>query len=77
MSKWNVWAYGMGHFLNDLCAACWFNYLSIYLKNINPIVQGSGAGKATGLVLLSGQIADGIATPLVGYLSDNTKSRLG
>ena len=37
LSERNVWAYGVGHFMNDLCAACWFNFLSIYLKNINPI----------------------------------------
>jgi hypothetical protein len=54
LSKLNEWAYGMGHVLNDMCAACWFNYLSIYLKNINPVIAGGGAGKATGLVLLSG-----------------------
>jgi hypothetical protein len=42
----NVWAYGvgkyfkinlLGHFMNDLCSACWFNYLLVYLKTINPI----------------------------------------
>ena len=27
----------MGHFLNDLTAACWFNFLLIYLTHINPI----------------------------------------
>jgi len=35
----NCWAYGVGHFLNDLCAACWFNFLLIYLTYINPIDQ--------------------------------------
>ena len=37
LSKANEWAYGMGHFFNDLTASCWFNFLLIYLKNINPI----------------------------------------
>ena len=27
--------------------------------------------------LLAGQIADGIATPIVGYLSDRTKTKYG
>ena len=27
--------------------------------------------------LLAGQIADGIATPIVGYLSDKTKTKYG
>jgi len=30
-----------------------------------------------GIVLLSGQIADGLATPLVGVLSDKTRTRIG
>jgi Na+/melibiose symporter-like transporter len=29
------------------------------------------------IVLLAGQIADGIATPLVGYYSDKTNSKWG
>jgi hypothetical protein len=33
----NNWAYGVGHFLNDLAAACWFNFLLVYLTNFNPI----------------------------------------
>ena len=33
----HIWAYGVGHFLNDLCAAAWFNFLLIYLTAINPI----------------------------------------
>jgi len=28
-------------------------------------------------VLLSGQIADGIATPIVGYYSDKVNTRIG
>ena len=37
LSPRNIWAYGTGHFMNDLCSACWFNYLLVYLKTINPI----------------------------------------
>jgi hypothetical protein len=37
LTKTNEWAYGVGHFLNDLTAACWFNFLLIYLNSINPI----------------------------------------
>lgn len=29
------------------------------------------------IVLLSGQIADGISTPFVGYFSDKTETRIG
>jgi Na+/melibiose symporter-like transporter len=41
-----------------------------YLKNI---VKTSAAPTA----LLVGQISDGIATPIVGYFSDRTKTKYG
>jgi len=34
-------------------------------------------GKFFRLVFLSGQISDGVSTPLFGYLSDKTNTRLG
>lgn len=60
----------MGHFLNDLTAACWFNYLLFFLKTV---VKTSAASTA----LLAGQICDGIATPIVGFLSDSSNTRFG
>ena len=33
-----VWAYGVGHFINDLVAACWFNNLFFFLQK--TFVQG-------------------------------------
>ena len=65
-----VWAYGVGHFINDLVAACWFNYLFFFLKRV---VKTDAASTA----LLSGQICDGIATPIVGILSDKITTRFG
>lgn len=62
--------YGVGHFINDLVAACWFNYLFFFLKRV---VKTPAAASA----LLAGQIADGVATPLVGYLSDRMKTKYG
>lgn len=53
-----------------LVAACWFNYLFFFLKRV---VKTPAAPSA----LLAGQIADGIATPLVGYFSDRTKTKFG
>jgi len=70
LSNTKVLGYGVGHFINDLVAACWFNYLFFFLKRV---VQTPAAASA----LLAGQIADGIATPLVGYLSDRTKTKYG
>lgn len=65
-----VWAYGVGHFINDLVAACWFNYLFFFLKKV---VKTDAASTA----LLAGQLCDGIATPVVGILSDRTHTRFG
>lgn len=62
--------YGVGHFINDLVAACWFNYLFFFLKRV---VQTPAAAYA----ILGGQLADGIATPIVGYLSDKYSTRFG
>lgn len=59
--------YAVGHFLNDLCASMWFTYLLVYYHAVLGF-QNSYAG----LLLLIGQIADGVCTPLIGYESDRT-----
>ncbi|EAR84718.2 MFS transporter (macronuclear) [Tetrahymena thermophila SB210] len=64
------WAYSVGHFMNDLTAACWFNYLLYWLKQVLQFQYASWS-------MLSGQIFDAISTPLVGYLSDKTNTRFG
>ncbi len=65
-----IWAYGVGHFINDLVAACWFNFLFYYLKRVVETPASNAA-------LLSGQLCDGIATPIVGYISDKYNTRWG
>ena len=60
-----VAAYSVGHVNNDLCACMWFVYLTWYLNNVVGL-----SDSLTGLCLLSGQITDGITTPIVGLLSD-------
>ncbi|XP_041912977.1 major facilitator superfamily domain-containing protein 12a isoform X1 [Alosa sapidissima] len=60
-------SYAVGHFLNDLCASMWFTYLLVYYHS----VLGFGNTYA-GILLLVGQIADGVCTPLIGYESDRT-----
>ena len=65
-------AYSVGHFANDLCASMWFIYLSYYLISVVKLEQS-----ISGLCLLSGQIADGITTPIVGYLSDKIACKYG
>jgi Na+/melibiose symporter-like transporter len=68
----NIVSYGVGHFMNDLCASCWFYFLSYYLIEILKIGETNA-----GYVMLSGQLADAFATPLVGIWSDQTNSSLG
>lgn len=60
-------SYAVGHFLNDLCASMWFTYLLVFYHSVLGF-QNSYAG----VLLLVGQIADAISTPLVGYESDQT-----
>lgn len=37
LTQKHIYAFGCGHFLNDLTGATGFNFLLIYLKAINPI----------------------------------------
>ncbi|KAF5899544.1 major facilitator superfamily domain-containing protein 12-like isoform X2, partial [Clarias magur] len=60
-------SYAVGHFLNDLCASMWFTYLLVYYHSVLGF-QNSYAG----VLLLVGQVADGVCTPLIGYESDRT-----
>jgi Na+/melibiose symporter-like transporter len=52
-----------------MCAACWFTYLLVYLEDV-AMLSPSQAGA----VLLAGQLADALATPLVGVFSDQTSA---
>ncbi|XP_026885768.2 major facilitator superfamily domain-containing protein 12 isoform X4 [Electrophorus electricus] len=61
-------SYAAGHFLNDLCASMWFTYLLVYYHSVLGFRDTTA-----GFLLLVGQIADGISTPLVGYESDRTR----
>lgn len=66
-------SYGVGHVLNDLCASMWFSYLLIYFHKV-VIFDNINAG----IFLLVGQIADGLATPIIGIQSDkSTDNRYG
>lgn len=72
LSRSRQFGYGVGHVLNDLCAACWFSYLLVYLSKVALL-----SDTQTGLLMLIGQVADGLATPIVGFLSDRTTSHHG
>lgn len=58
-------AYGMGHILNDVCASMWFTYLLVFMHLVLDFTNAEA-----GALLLVGQVADALATPFVGYFSD-------
>lgn len=68
----SIASYSVGHFQNDICASCWFNFLSYYLVHIKEISTVN-----SGWIMLAGQIADAIGTTLVGILSDKFDTRFG
>ena len=52
--------YGMGHVLNDMCAAMWFTYLLIFFHKVLGFET-----VFAGALLAIGQLADGIGTVFV------------
>ena len=58
-------SYAFGHVLNDLCSSMWFTYLLLFFHKVLKFDN-----TLAGVVLFAGQIADGLATPFVGYFSD-------
>ncbi|CAG0892769.1 unnamed protein product [Darwinula stevensoni] len=57
--------YSIGHVLNDICSSMWFTYLLLYFHR----VLGFESVHA-GTLLLVGQVADALSTPLVGISVD-------
>jgi len=57
--------YGLGHILNDLCASMWFTYLLLFFHKVLDFNNNY-----SGVILLVGQLADGISTTIVGALCD-------
>jgi Na+/melibiose symporter-like transporter len=60
--------YGTGHMLNDLCASMWFTYLLIYFHRVLGF-----SNSYAGIVMVVGQVSDGSATIVIGYLQDKGK----
>lgn len=65
-------AYGVGHVFNDLCASMWFTYLVLFFHKV--VLLGNSYA---GLLILIGQVADALATPVIGFLCDRTHIRYG
>ena len=57
--------YSFGHILNDLCSGIWFSYFLVYMGLVLKF-----SSKNAGLLLLIGQIADGLSTTFIGFESD-------
>lgn len=73
----NFYAYGLGHFFNDLTASFWFKYqLTLWSFAIFFLVNVVKTNVA-GFAFLMGQLADSLFTPLAGYLCDNVKTKYG
>ena len=60
-------AFSVGHVLNDLTASLWFTYLLVFFHFILKFDN-----TLSGIILLIGQVADGIATPFVGLQVGNS-----
>ena len=60
-------SYGVGHVFNDLAASMWFTYLILFYHKVIELDNA-----LAGTLLLIGQIVDGLATPVIGYLCDIT-----
>ena len=57
--------YGTGHVLNDMTVTMWFSYFLLFFHNV---IQSSDTN--AGLIIMIGQVVDGISSILVGILSD-------
>lgn len=67
ISKKTIFGYSLGHIFNDMCASMWFTYLMIYLEKVIKMRSWRA-----GLLMLIGQVTDGIATPVIGLISDSS-----
>jgi len=57
--------YGTGHVLNDMLASFWFTYLLLFFHRVLGF-----SNSLAGVVMVVGQIADGLSTVFVGYFQD-------
>ncbi|KAK5639425.1 hypothetical protein RI129_011917 [Pyrocoelia pectoralis] len=60
-------SFGLGHVYNDLCAAVWFSYTLFYLQVVLQLESATA-----GTLIMLGQVADAVATPIIGWAIDKT-----
>ena len=58
--------YGAGHVLNDMCGAMWFTYALIFFHRVLEF-----NATQTGALFTVGQVAGGLSTAFVGFISDS------
>ena len=68
LNLFTVFSFGFGHIQNDLYGTMWFGYMLIYYTMVLEL-----SNEAAGMLMMIGQIADGIGTILVGYLITRSK----
>jgi GPH family glycoside/pentoside/hexuronide:cation symporter len=66
-----MYSYGVGQMVGDLTGTIWFSYSMFFISQVMHLPI-----EFAGLVVLVGQIADGVSNPLVGILSDKTPPNL-
>lgn len=57
--------FAFGHVFNDLVAGVWYSYVLLFLEGVQQF-----SGPQAGAILMLGQVADAISTPIVGILTD-------
>ncbi len=70
--RWKILSYG---FLSAPAAMAIFVLLT-YLPSFYAIDKGLGLG-LVGVIFAAGRILDGMTDPIIGHMSDNTRTRLG
>ncbi|EEB12462.1 conserved hypothetical protein [Pediculus humanus corporis] len=63
-------AYGLGHFMNDVCSGMWFTYTLLFYELVLKMPSS-----IAGLLVCVGQVADAIASPICGILIDRYGTR--
>ena len=69
VNRLTKYGYGTGHIMNDMCNALYFTYLLLFYMNVVKLTP-----VYAGIIMLVGQIADGIATVVVGILQDRASN---
>ena len=76
MTKWERWAYGMGEIYGGGYAALLGVVLTFFLTNL-ILVGIPNAELYAAIIIVVSKVWDAISDPLMGVISDNTRTKLG